>query len=320
MRESGLDISSSTVRNIMADLEARGLVRSPHTSAGRIPTNKGYRLFVDHLLTVKSPNEQNLKNLVNQIAPGRPLKNVAESVSNALSGLTRLAGLVMVPGSVPRVLRHIEFLGLNGQQVLAIVVVNESEVQNLIIDTPRKYSESELVQASNYLNEKFAGKTLSQVRSALLREMRRAREQMADMMQDAISMADRVFEQKQDDADCVISGQTNLMAVDDLANIDTLRGLFEAFNEKRGILSLLDHAVNGQGVQIFIGEESGYSLLNDCALITSPYEVEGEVLGAVGVVGPTRMSYDEIIPIVDVTARLVSAALNPALNSKDRPI
>lgn len=318
VRESGLDISSSTVRNIMSELEGRGLVHSPHTSAGRVPTSQGYRLFVDSLLTVKSVQGQDIHQLANQLVPGVPLKDVAESVSSMLSSLTNMAGLVMLPGNVPQMLRHIEFLPLSGRQVLVILVVNDRDVQNMIIDVPRDYSEAELTQSANYLNSIFSGQSLHEVRTRLLAELRSTQTQMDAMMQAAIAMAGQVFEQgsRADEQDCVITGQTNLMGFDELSDVETLRGLFDAFNEKREILSLLDHSVNGQGVKIFIGEESGSTLFNDCSLVTSTYELDGEVVGVLGVVGPTRMAYDQVIPIVDMTARLVSAALNP----KDKPL
>ncbi|MBI5450047.1 MAG: heat-inducible transcription repressor HrcA [Gammaproteobacteria bacterium] len=317
---SGLDLSSSTVRNVLADLEARGLVRAPHTSAGRVPTSRGYRVFVDSLLTVQPVTSDNVRQIAQRLAPGASLKQIAATVSSALSGLTSMAGLVMVPGGMPQRLRHIEFLSLSGNQVLVILVINDREVQNLIIETPRRYSEAELTQAANYLNQQFAGQTLSGVRSRLLHELRQAREQMDSLMQSAITMAERVFEPDEviDKArDCVIAGQTNLMGFDELSDVARLRGLFEAFHQKREVLSLLDRAAyDGQGVRIFIGEESGHDLFSDCSLVTSTYQVDGEVLGLVGIIGPTRMAYDQVIPIVDVTARLVSAALNPA----DQPL
>lgn len=316
-RDSGLDLSPATVRNIMADLEEMGMVRSPHTSAGRVPTARGYRLFVDALLTAKpmdSPEVQRLQR--EMLSKLNDVQGDAQALmtttSNLLSGVTHMAGLVTIPKREFGAWRHVEFLPLSDQRVLAILVVNEREVQNRILDVDRAYTQAELQQFANYLNSHFAGKDVGQVRQQLLRELSRTRETMNDMMSSAIQVAERMFTVSESDtADYVLAGETNLMEFAELSNVDKLRQLFEAFGRKRDILHLLDQCVAAEGVQIFIGEESGYEVLDECSVVTAPYRVNDELVGVLGVIGPTRMAYERVIPIVDITAKLLSAALNP---------
>ena len=309
-RDSDLNLSPATVRNAMADLEEAGLLRAPHTSAGRIPTVRGYRFFVDTLLTVNPLNQQEIEHLRTQINVTGDNEDLSESVSSLLSELTLLAGVVMLPKHEIGRLRHVEFLSLSGNQVLVITVMNKSKVQNRIIQTRRHYSASELQEASNYLSELSAGRDLSEVRPQLLRELDDTRKHMNEMMRAAIEMADKAFSPIPEQENLVVAGQTNLMDYIELADIDKIRELFEAFRKKSDILQLLDLSLNASGVQIFIGEESGYKALNSCSVVTAPYAVNGEVLGVLGVIGPTRMAYDRVIPIVDVTARLFGATLN----------
>ena len=224
-----------------------------------------------------------------QIDPDKNLNELMQSVSSMLSEFTQLAGVVMMPRHNVSTLRHVEFLPLSEQRVLAILVINGQEVQNRIIHTQRDYSQAELQQAANFLNEQFCGRAT------------------------VIEMADKTF--KTDDnqsatSDFIVEGQTNLMGVAELSNLEKLRQLFEAFNRKRDILHLLDQCMGAQGVQIFIGEESGYDVLDECSVVTAPYEVNGQILGVLGVIGPTRMAYGRVIPIVDVTAKLLASALN----------
>ncbi len=312
-RDSGLDLSAATVRNAMADLEELGMVSSPHTSAGRIPTNRGYRMFVDSLLTVKPLSEREILTMNGQIGSEGTGQEFAASVSEYLSEMTEMAGMVMIPRTAKRSsLRHIEFMPLSDRRILAILVINEKDVQNTVIKVDRQYSTAELQQAANYLNSELVGQELYDVRHHILKELRETKDGLEQMMQQAITMAEQVFEQpgsKPDRDDFVLSGQTRLMGFEELSNIEKLRGLFEAFNEKQGILQLLDQCLDGDGVQIFIGDESGYSVLDECSMVTSSYQVDGEVLGILGVIGPTRMAYERVIPIVDVTAKMVSAAL-----------
>ncbi len=312
-RDSGLDISPATVRNVMADLEELGLIVSPHTSAGRVPTAKGYRLFVDSLLQVKPLQSVEVKHLQHELK-GASAKNTEVLISRAsglLSDVTRLAGVVMVPNEGGMSLRHIEFMPLSDQRVLAILVISSSDVRNVIIDAECDYSKSELEQIANYLNAAFAGKGLRAVREKLLREMREAKADMDAVMQSAIEMAGKVFSDTEGgNGDYVMAGQTNLMGFSELSQVERLRRLFEAFNEKRDILYLLDSSMQARGVKIFIGEESGYQVLDECSVVTAPYEVDGQCLGVLGVIGPTRMAYERVIPIVDVTAKLLGYALN----------
>ncbi|HKK13422.1 MAG TPA: heat-inducible transcriptional repressor HrcA [Gammaproteobacteria bacterium] len=310
-RDSRLDLSPATVRNVMADLEETGFVRSPHTSAGRVPTVKGYRFFVDSLLTVKPLESVEVGRLRAQLDLDVNMKELVGSVSNMLSGLTRLAGVVTLPRRDHAALRRIEFLPLSENRVLAILVFSEREVQNRIIHTERAYSQAELQRAANYLTEHLAGKDLTEVRRSLIHEMQETRETVNRIMAHAVRMAEQVFSQTTEEEDYVVAGQTNLMDFRELCDVDKLRHLFEAFNEKREILHLLDQCVKAQGVQIFIGEESGYQVLDECSVVTAPYAVDDRVVGVLGVIGPTRMAYDRVIPIVDTTARLLGAALNP---------
>lgn len=308
-RESGLDLSPATVRNVMSDLEEMGFVRSPHTSAGRVPTGQGYRVFVDTLLTVRPPVGPEVKRLREELAGELDREKLLGAASRLLSEVTHLAGLVTVPRTDQTILRRLEFLPLSGNQVLVILVLNEREVQNRIIHTQRRYSASELEQLSNYLNARFAGYALEAVREELVREMREHREHMHNIMSLALEMADKVLVSAPDE-DFVVAGQTNLMEYVELSDLDKLRHLFEAFNRKRDLLHLLDQALQAKGVQIFIGEESGYEAFGECSVVTSAYSVDDQIVGVLGVIGPTRMAYERVIPIVDLTARLLGAALN----------
>lgn len=311
-KEFDMDLSSATIRNIMADLEDMGLVRSPHTSAGRIPTVLGYRLFVDSLLQVKPLKSSEIQVIRTQLAQAKQSEQeLLTQTSSLLSEITHLASVVMLPRRLCNTLRHVEFLPLSDKRVLVILVVNDHEVQNKIIQTSRQYSASELEQTANYLNNAFIGKDLNAVRDQITNEMQEARESMDKLMQAVIEMTTQVFPDKEDSkGDYVMSGQTNLMDIVDLSDIEKLRHLFSAFNQKHDILQLFDQVIDSQGMQIFIGEESGYKVLGDCSVVTSPYVVNGETIGVLGVIGPTRMAYEHIIPVVDLTAKLLGSALN----------
>ena len=308
-REAGLDLSPATVRNVMSDLEALGFVCSPHTSAGRVPTVQGYRFFVDTLLKVQPLDSRAIQSMRLELSLEQTPKDLVESASGLLSGITRMTGVVTLPRQEHALFKRVEFLRLSGTQVLAILVTGEDEVQNRILTTEKEHSPAELQQASNYLNELFAGKDLAQVRTALLHEMKETRTNMNSMMVTAMHMADQVLEKNQSD-DFVMAGQTNLMDFQELCDLDKLRKLFDAFNTKRDMLHLLDQCIHSDGIQIFIGDESGSRMLDECSMVTAPYSVDGQVLGVLGVIGPTRMAYDRVIPIVDATARLLGAALN----------
>lgn len=309
-RDSGLELSPATIRNIMADLEDMGFVESPHTSAGRVPTVKGYRFFVDTLIKLMPPKGADLARFQRGLseAAGDP-QALALSTSNLLSAVTQLAGVVTLPRRTQTSLRQIDFLPLSGQRVLAILVLNDTEVQNKIIDVHRDFDESELREAANYLTEQFGGRDLYQVRDRLIGEMREARESMNAMMADAIEMAADLLPESAPDTDYVLVGETNLMGLEELADIGKLRGLFEAFAQRRDILHLLDKSMHSDGVQIFIGQESGYKLLDSCSIVSAPYATGEDATGVLGVIGPTRMAYERVIPIVDMTAKLLGRAL-----------
>ena len=310
-KESGLELSSATIRNVMADLEEIGFLDSPHTSAGRVPTPKGFRFFVDTLLRVQPVGQSELRELRKQIdSEAANSQSLATTTSNLLSSLTRLAGLVTLPKTSHCTLRHLEFLPLSERRILAIMVVNSHEVQNRVLHVDRDYEAAELVKASNYLNEQFAGLEIDEVRRRLLEELRQTREDMNRLMLDAIAMAQRALEVGQDEElEYVLAGETNLMGFQELSDIDKLRQLFQMFNEKRDLLRLLDRTVTAEGVQIFIGDESGYNVLGECSVVAAPYTRDDEVVGVLGVIGPTRMPYDRVIPVVDITSRLLSSAL-----------
>ncbi|OGT72433.1 MAG: heat-inducible transcriptional repressor HrcA [Gammaproteobacteria bacterium RIFCSPLOWO2_02_FULL_56_15] len=311
-RDIGSDLSPATIRNVMADLEDLGLLTSPHTSAGRVPTAKGYRLFVDSLLRVDKLDQRQAERIAKELEWGGDVHSLLEKTSEMLSEITSLAGIVMLPRANPQALRQVEFLSLSDNRVLVILVVNEEEIQNRIIHTNRTYTPAELQQAANYLNAMYSGKDLKRVRQEILAELHKMREDVNVSMQLAIEMAQKAFAQETPGprSDYLLTGHTNLMNVAELSNLDKLKKLFDSFNQKRDILHLLEQAVNAHGVQIFIGEESGYEVLDDCSIVTSPYEVDGQILGVLGVLGPTRMNYERVIPVVDITAKMLGMALN----------
>jgi heat-inducible transcriptional repressor len=313
-RESGLSLSSATVRNVMADLEELGFVTSPHTSSGRVPTDKGYRFFVDTLLHVQPLENAAVTELRRQLDAGHDSsKSLIAAASQLLSSVTHLAGVVTLPRTQQAAITQIEFVGLSENRVLAVLVLDDREVQNRILQLDRYFSPDQLKRAANYLNEQVRGRTLNQVRQEILRQMKETHEHMNQIMVDAISVAQKVFEvspESEDRIEYVIAGETNLMGVAELSSVERLRRLFEAFNEKRDFLHLLDLSLRAEGIQIFIGHESGYQVLDDCSVVTAPYGAGDAVMGVLGVIGPTRMAYERVIPIVDMTAKLLGAALN----------
>jgi heat-inducible transcriptional repressor len=295
----------------MADLEDLGLVHSPHTSAGRVPTVSGYRLFVDTLVTVKPLESKDLTLLHQGLSASEDSSDMIGVASRLLSELTHMAGVVTIPKRELVCLRHIEFLSLSHNRVLVIFVTNEQEVHNKIIHTSKIFSPAELQQAANYLNSIYSGRSLTLVRKAVLKELQEDQERMNQGMLDAVRMAQLAFDQGNEKDDYVLTGETNLMGFSELSNMDRLKTLFEAFSQKQGVIHLLDQCMKAEGVQIFIGEESGYRAFDHCSLVTSSYSVSDEVAGVLGVIGPTRMAYEKIIPFVDVTAKLLGVALNP---------
>ena len=315
-RDSGLNLSAATVRNVMADLEEYGFVTSPHTSAGRVPTDKGYRFFVDTLLRQRQrPDDEQMLNELNQRLEqeaDRDPKALVAVASQMLSSLTHLAGVVTIPRQPHQSLSQIEFLPLSESRVLAVMVINGRDVQNRIVHLERYYSAEELRRAANFLNQQFGGKELAQIRLDIVEELTQAGESLNQLMRDAIRVAQQAVGEsnQQGEPEYVIAGETNLMEFAELSNVEKLRRLFDAFTSKRDILHLLDQSLGAEGVQIFIGQESGYQILDNCSLVTAPYALDNETVGVLGVIGPTRMAYDRVIPIVDVTARLLGSALN----------
>ena len=300
---SGLDLSPATIRNVMSDLEELGFIASPHTSAGRVPTPAGYRFFVDTLLIAKElPSDARLQ-LEDQIHPDNP-QRVVQSASQLLSQLTQFAGVVMTPRRRAMTFKHLEFLRLSEKRVLLIVVTPEGDVQNRILFTERDYTPSELVEAANYVNQNYAGQSLEDARQRLQGELREIREHMVQLMSVALDASNRALSEGNE---FVVTGERNLFAMQDVGR---LKQVLEMFERKTSLLQILDLSLRGQGVQIFIGGESGVNAPDDVSVVTSPYKVDGEVVGTVGVIGPTRMAYDRVVPIVDITARLLSSALS----------
>jgi heat-inducible transcriptional repressor len=305
---SGLDLSPATIRNVMSDLEEMGFISSPHTSAGRIPTPLGYRFFVDTLLVTRPLQSGEIHRLEGQFHPDNPQRAI-QSASHLLSQLTHFAGVVMTPRRRAVAFRHIEFLRLSERRVLLIVVTPEGDVQNRILFTDRDYSQSELVEAGNYINQNYAGQSFEDVRQRLRQELREIRQDMILLMAAALEAGDKALSESGEEY--VISGERNLLEVSELSqDMTRLRQLFELFEKKTSLLQILDVSLRGQGVQIFIGGESGFSTPDEVSVVTAPYKVDGEVVGTVGVIGPTRMAYDRVVPIVDVTAKLLSSALS----------
>ena len=311
-RESGLALSSATIRNVMADLEAFGFVTSPHTSAGRVPTAKGYRFFVDTLLRVRPLEEEAANQMRRQLTTAEDARSLVAAASQMLSNVTQMAGVVTLPSTKQASLTHIEFVPLSENRVLAIMVFDDREVQNRVVQLGRHFPADELRRAATVLNEEFRGRTLAEVRQGLIDQLSEMRERLNQGMVDTIGMAQQLFVDSpaRPDADFVIAGETKLMGFAELSSVEKLRRLFEAFNEKREMLQLLDMSLKGHGVQIFIGQESGYHMLDDCSVVAAPYSSDSGAVGVLGVIGPTRMAYDRVIPVVDLTARLLGAALN----------
>lgn len=307
-KASGLDLSPATIRNVLADLEDMGLIASPHTSAGRIPTDKGYRVFVDSMVKVQPLKNRDVERIKSMMPSETDPKKIISQTSDMLSEFTRMTSLVMLPRRAHNALRQIEFLPLSENRVLAIIVINECEVENRVLQLSRSYSAEELQRVAKYLNSAFGGSNINDLRSRLLDELKRARQDVNEFMVDIVEMADQLFPEGKVD-DLVMAGKTNLVGLQEMSDTEKLRQLFDTFKQKQSILEVLDQCLVSRGVQIFIGGESGINELQRCSIISSPYEVDGEVVGVLGVIGPTRMNYDKVIPVVDITAKLVGSAL-----------
>lgn len=313
-RTSGLDLSPATIRNVMADLEELGLIASPHTSAGRIPTARGYRLFVDTMLTARPFSLDDLQHAPPDVAaataqlhPDQPQRVIAQAAS-LLSNLSSFVGVVTAPRKAS-VFHHIEFLRLGEKRVLVILVAPDGDVQNRVIFTARDYQQGELVEATNFLNQNYAGLTIEEVREKLKREIDALRVEIAALMQAAVQAGSEALAESSDNV--VVSGERNLLAVQDFGNdMGSLRRLFDVFEQKTELMRLLDTSSRAEGVRIYIGGESRVVPFEELSVVTAPYEVDGRVVGTLGVIGPTRMAYDRMIQIVDITARLVGNALS----------
>jgi heat-inducible transcriptional repressor len=304
-RQSGLELSPATIRNVMADLEEMGFIASPHTSAGRVPTPRGYRFFVDSLMVVKPLEPGEINRLEGEFAADRA-PNLVSSAANLMSQLTHFAGVVMTPRREGG-FRHLEFLRLSDRRVLLIIVTGEGDVQNRILHTDRAYTQSQLVEASNFFNHNFAGKPFASIRARLADELAQLRDDIAGLMSAAVTVGETAMAGGED---VVVAGERNLLTAEDFtSNMTRMRKLFDVFEQKTSLLHLLDVSQRAQGVQIYIGDESGLAPLDEMSVITAPYEVNGRVVGTLGVIGPTRMAYERVIPIVELTSKLLSSAL-----------
>lgn len=304
-------LSSATVRNVLSDLEQRGYITSPHTSSGRIPTAQGIRFFVDSLRAIYSVDKRVAQKVQAQLDLDQPAEHLIAKTSFVLSELTHWVGIVTLPRNAQQILRHVEFLSLSNNRVLVVLVLDECKVQNRIIATTRRYSDSELAQAGNFLNHHCAGKALLSAREALLKALNCDRQQMGSIMKTVVDVASKALMPEQPKEDYILSGQQNLFHHPS-ASLSQLQKLFEAFTQKQQILYLLDACLQSEGVQIFIGEESGHEAFKEHSMITSCYTVKGEVVGVLGVIGPMRMRYDKVIPAVQLTAKVLGTLLNVA--------
>lgn len=312
-RETDLALSPATIRNVMADLEELGLIKAPHTSAGRIPTQRGYRIFINRLLNIRPLNIEALSELEHRMRGVTDPKTILMGATEMLSQITSFAGMVSVPGNRHAHIRQIEFLRLSRQRVLAILITDDGHVVNKVLSTERQYGESELTAAANFFNASYANRTLRGVRAELAVHMRRDRRSMHREMQTALNIVRQFFDD--DDAasnseNVLVSGENNLLSVPDFGELEKLKQLFDTFKTKQVLFDLLQKSMFADGVNIFIGEESGYRMLRECSVIAAPYRVDNQKVGVLGVIGPTRMQYDEVISAVDITAKLLGSALS----------
>lgn len=301
-------VSPATVRNIMGQLETVGLVTSPHTSAGKVPTNQGFRFFVDSLLNIEPLEPGRVQELQSELNPDLSPAELVANASDLMSEITQMTCLITTPIRNKVNLRHVEFVRLDDERVLVILVLNDREVQNRVVHIEQSYSDIELTQAANFINREYGGHSLLDVRQAILESMQADKDRMDGLMQAALDVASAAFAEPQvESQELVVSGESRLL--DFSEDTGKIKLLFEAVSRKGRVLHLLDRCLESSGVQIFIGEESGYQPLGEMSLVTAPYDVHGDVAGVLGVIGPTRMAYQEVIPIVDITARLLSAAM-----------
>jgi heat-inducible transcriptional repressor len=302
---SGLDLSSASIRNIMKDLEDAGFISSPHTSAGRIPTHKGYRFFVDSLVTMKSPNKADLDILQSSLQTSNS-KDLVNITADILSSMTNFAGVVMLPKAKKISFKHIEFLNLSKQRILVIIVTSDGSVQNRVLDTQEEYDQSTLIEASNFFNDHYKDLDISKIKEKIIDELSTMKKNMTNLMSAAVELS---INPKLDE-NLILTGQGKLLDTVDLSqNVKSIKKIIELFEKKTALLQLLEKSHHSSGMQIFIGEESGYQALDECSIVTAPYQSDGEVLGILGVIGPTRMAYERVIPIVDITAKMLSKSI-----------
>ncbi len=306
---SGLDISPATIRNIMAKLEDLGLVDSPHTSAGRIPTVAGYRFYIDSLLEVGNLAESAQKAIAEIFSKEKTSSDLIHSATDILSKVTHLAGIVSLTHTAPAEVRYLEFMKLSERRVLVILVINQDDVHNKVIHVDRDYSDIELQQAARTLSGYLVGRSFETARKTLLEELAELRTDANTIMQTVLEAMDEVCTLNASE-NLITSGEANLLEYAELSDINKLRSIFNVFNEKTDLLKLLDGCTSAKGVEIFIGSESGYSVLQDCSVVGAPYHVKGNIVGVLGVIGPTRIAYEQVIPLVDITAKLLTSALN----------
>ena len=311
LEDSGLDLSPATIRHVMSDLEDHGLIKAPHTSSGRIPTARGYRMFVDTLVRYQKPDTDYIDEIQSDLrVDNYDTGQLIDKVSNTLSRITSLAGIVKVPKGDNVSLKRIEFLPLSENRILTILVLNNDEVQNRILDTKEKHSASELQKVSNFINENYANQSLDSIRMKLVSDMDETRLSMNKEMQDIISTASKAMEVADENEDeFIVAGERNLMDFAELSNVEKLKQLFDAFSSKRMMIDLLDRSISADGVQIFIGSESGFSMLDDCSVVAAPYKLSKNQVGVLGVIGPKRMAYDRVVPIVDLTAKMLGSII-----------
>ena len=307
--QTALSLSAASIRNVMADLEAMGYISSPHTSAGRVPTVSGYRFFVDSLITMQPVDRAAVQQLEYCLSADLPREQLVDVASRMLSEISRQAGLVTLPRRQLETLRQVEFLSLSSGGVLVVLVLNEKEVENRVIHPQRAMTQAELKQAANFINAHYAGCKLAAVRQALVDEMQEDKTHLEKLMQDAIDLASRAFGGR-DDSGYLVAGESHLLGEHAAGDMGALRHLFEAFEQKSDILDLLERCMHAEGTHVYIGEESGFKVLDEFSLVTTPYQVSGTKVGVLGVIGPTRMAYERVIPLVGITARLLSAALD----------
>jgi heat-inducible transcriptional repressor len=305
---SGLEVSSATIRNVMADLEEMGLVISPHTSAGRVPTALGYRLFIDTLMVVQPLDSLSVQQLELQLQPDYPSRLLTQA-STLLSELTHFAGVVATPKRIAFTVRQIEFLRLSEKKVLLIIVMPDGEVENRVLLTHKDYTQSQLTEAGNFLSQHYADCPFQDIHRRVQAELYQLQHDMTALLGAAMAASDAAIARKHEDY--VISGERNLLHINDLSsNMNQLRGLFNVFEQKTELLQLLDVSRHAPGVHIFVGSESGLAGLDGCSVVSAPYAADGQIIGTLAVVGPKRMNYERVVPIVDITAKLVSNALS----------